>query len=189
MSICKPSKLFIMIRYWVLVSLLLVLGWPAEAQQARDGGSTGSVQWRNWSSVQAGSPRQKVMVFIYADWCALCRRMESEVFGSEPVAQRLRQFFIPVRFNSEHREPMVYQGSTYEYISEGDVRYHGLAAKLMGGRISYPGLVFLDESGQVIQALSGFRNADDLLMALTYFGENHYKTTPWSTFQRNYRPD
>ncbi len=178
-----------MIRYWMLVSLLLVLGWPAEAQQATGGGSTGSVQWRNWSSVQAGSLRQKAMVFIYADWCALCKRMETEVFESEPVAQRIRQFFIPVRFNSEQREPMVYQGSTYEYIREGDVRYHGLAAKLMGGRISYPGLVFLDESGQVIQALSGFRNADELLMALTYFGENHYKTTPWSTFQRHYSPD
>lgn len=172
-----------------MVSLLLAICSPTEAQQARGGGSTGTIQWRSWSTVQSASPRQKVVVFVYADWCALCKRMESEVFGSGVVAQRLNQFFIPVRFNGESREPMVYQGETYQYSSDGEVRYHGLAAKLMGGRISYPGIVFLDESGNVIQAISGFRSSDELLMALTYFGENHYKTTPWSTFQRNYRTE
>lgn len=171
-----------------MVSLLLAICSPTEAQQAGGGGSAGTIQWRSWSSAQSASVQQKVVVFVYADWCALCKRMESEVFGASKVAQQLNQFFIPVRFNGESREPMQYKGETYQYSSEGEVRYHRLAAKLMGGRISYPGLVFLDESGDVIQAISGFRSSEELLMALAYFGQNHYKTTPWSTFQRNYRP-
>jgi thioredoxin-related protein len=46
----------------------------------------------------------------------------------------------------------------------------------------------MDEGLEVIQAIPGYRDANEFEMIMTYFGENQYQKVPWETYQANYKP-
>lgn len=174
----------------VLACMMLCSLIELNAQRGSTEAQT-TIAWKEWSNALAettGTRGQKTMIYVYTDWCAWCQRMEEEVYANPEIVRLANRYFSPVKFNGETRESFTYRGETFNYIKDGRVSYHQLAAKWLNGRISYPSLVFLDESGQVIQAISGPKNTEQMELVLLYFGENHYKTTPWSSFQRNFRP-
>ena len=54
--------------------------------------------------------------------------------------------------------------------------------------MSFPTIVFLDEDQKPIQALVGYKAPAQFERIATYFGENHFLNTPWSTYKKNYKP-
>jgi len=89
--------------------------------------------------------------------------------------------------DGEHKDPITLGGKEFKFVENGRRGYHELPAELMQGRMSYPTLVFLDESMNLIQPLPGYQTAKDLEPILAYLAENHFKTTEWEKFAASYQ--
>ena len=64
---------------------------------------------------------------------------------------------------------------------------HELAYSLLGGKLTYPTLVYLDENMNLLSQVSGYMTAENLMPVLTYFGENNQKNISWEEYQKNYK--
>jgi thioredoxin-related protein len=137
---------------------------------------------------QAAATGKKIMVKVYANWCGWCKEMDKATFPNKNVAKILSASFIPVQFNAEQKASVTWGGAPYKLIrTKNDGNYHELAAKWLNGRLSYPTIVFLDENGNVIQAISGYQRADAFEKMAAYFANDAYKTMPWGTFSSTYK--
>ncbi len=131
------------------------------------------------------NPR-KILIDIYTDWCGFCKKMEAETFGNLQVARYVNQHFYPVKFNSETRDTITFQG--HEFINEGEGRRspHQLSIALLQGQMSYPSVVYINEDFELLTAVPGFRTPEQMEPILRYFGEDHYRTTSWEKFSENF---
>lgn len=164
--------------------MLYLLCAGAFAQNSSD-----QIAWVNWESAvqRQASNGKTILLYIYTDWCALCKRTGTECWTEPNLAEYVNANFIPVRLNAESKAPIDYRGKTYEYTREGDIGYHGFVAQLMEGRLSFPGLIFLGANQELIQSFTGYQSPAQMERLLTYYGEGHFRHTPWSTYERNYQ--
>ncbi len=148
------------------------------------------VGWMTWeeAAVMMESQDKKVLLNVYTDWCGWCKRMDTTTFNAAPIAAYINNSFYPVRFNAERQKAIEYQGQIYQFVEKGKRGYHQFAAEMLKGRMSFPSVVFLDEKGNVIQSIVGYKSPEEFEQILTYFAEDYYKETPWSAFKRNYAP-
>lgn len=130
--------------------------------------------------------KRKIFVDVFTDWCGWCKRMDSTTFINPAVAQYLNDNYYPVKFNAEQQKEIVFKDKTYQFKKNGARGYHELAAEWLNNRLSYPTVVFLDESQGVIQPLQGYQDATKMEAVLNYFGTDSHKKTPWETYQKNF---
>ncbi|MBK9336820.1 MAG: hypothetical protein IPM98_09615 [Lewinellaceae bacterium] len=102
------------------------------------------------------------------------------------VAQYLNDNYYPVKLNAEQQEEITFNNKTYSFRKNGARGYHELAAELLNNRLSFPTVVFLDETMSVIQPIPGYLEAPKLEAILNYFGSDSHKTTPWETYERKF---
>jgi len=76
------------------------------------------VKWYSWNEAQALAEayNKPMMVFVYASWCHICKRMETKVFTNEEVAVLLNENFIPVKLDAEFTGELQMEGTTYKPI-------------------------------------------------------------------------
>jgi thiol:disulfide interchange protein len=92
------------------------------------------VKWYSWNEAQALAEAQNkpVMVFVYASWCHLCKRMDTKVFTNEEVAVMLNEHFIPVKLDAEFTGELQKEGIAYspmELLAElTDNQFRGIPA-------------------------------------------------------------
>ena len=55
-----------------------------------------------------------------------------------------------------------------------------------GGRIGYPTITIISPMGEKIVVEAGYKNADKMKLFLLYYGEGHYKTKDYITFEKEY---
>lgn len=125
---------------------------------------------------------RKIIVDVYTDWCGWCKRMDATTFASPEVAAYINANYWAVKFDAEGNDTVNYKGQQYINLPpvtapDGRVRKntHTLAVKLLNGRMSYPSLVYLDDSSNVIAPIGGYRDANGLMPFLVYFAENLHK--------------
>ena len=142
------------------------------------------VRWMTWDEAMAAQrdePR-KIFVDVFTEWCGWCKRMDATTFSDRRVAPLLNDGFYAVKLDAEQRGELEFNGHTYAFRPGGRRGVHELAAELLGGRLGYPSVVFLDEGSEVIQAVPGYQEADDFLRVASYFGTDAYRTTPWADY-------
>jgi thioredoxin-related protein len=130
---------------------------------------------------------RKIMIDVYTDWCGWCKVLDKNTFQNDTVAAYLNEKFYPVKFNAEQKDSIVFQGQTYKFIAQGGRGYHELAAAFLGGQMSYPSVVFLDENVQGLHIEKGYVEAKRFDMILKFLGGNFYKTTAWDAWSTNYQ--
>lgn len=147
------------------------------------------VEWLGWDQAVAKMDREPrlLMIDVYTDWCGWCKRMDATTMQDPRIVKLLQQHFYAVKMDGEGKKDITFRGRTYKFIAQGHRGYHELPAELLQGRMSYPTLVFLDKEYAIIQPLPGFQDANTLEVILAYFGGEHYKTTPWETFQAGFK--
>ncbi len=145
--------------------------------------------WSSWESFQSAEQdnKKKVLISIYTDWCSWCKRMETETFANPMIAKYMNEHFNLVRLNAEQKDELLFRGKKYGSSKIGGRSYNALAAELLNGRISFPALVFLSEDEEVIQPISGFKSAEELLPILMYIGSDEYQRKPWTTFEKEFK--
>lgn len=145
------------------------------------------VEWMSFEQAieKAKVEPRKIFVDVYTDWCSYCKKMDKETFSNPYVAKYLNENYYPVKLDAQQENDIHYNNKIYQFVRRGGQNsYHELAAEIMNGRLSYPTIVFLDESSEVIQSIPGYRGAFEFELFITYFGEDQHKKIPWSSYKR-----
>ncbi len=103
------------------------------------------------------------------------------------VTQAIKSNFVTIKLNAYESADLEFRGKWYRTSSAtSNARLNPLVTTLLEGRASFPALVFLDETQQVLQTFAGFKQADELLPIVVYYGKDHYKNMPWQSFYRKF---
>ncbi len=156
-----------------VIFLTLLIAMPIVASSNDEG-----VQWLTMEEAQEKVKEEPRMVFVdvYTDWCGWCRRMTSETYAHPVIAEYLNNNFYPVKLNAEQKEPIVFQGNTFENENIGQRRAtHSFAIALLQGRMSYPSVAFFNEEMQLITAIPGFRPPERMEAVLAFFHTGAYR--------------
>lgn len=129
---------------------------------------------------------KKLLVDLYTNWCGWCKKMDRDTYANAEVIKVINENFYPIKFNAEQRESVTFDGHTFKFVAQGSRGVHELAAALTQNKLSYPTTVFMDEQIRIIQPLPGYMSPDQMLPILKYIGEDHFKTTTWQDYQKNY---
>ncbi len=133
--------------------------------------------------------QRKIVIDVYTEWCGWCKRMDKSTFQKTHIANYLNEKYYPVKLDAEQKAVINFAGQKFSFIEQGKGRsYHEFALAVTKGQLSYPTLVFIDESMNIIQSIPGFRTAQEFETIMTYFGENNHKEVPWSSYQADYVP-
>jgi len=169
----------------------LILGLvTTQAQITIKGADTPvKVQWMNLEKALELSEQQprKIIVDVYTSWCRWCDKMEEITFSNPKIAQYINENFYPVKFDAEGKEEIQYKDKTYGFSKSGKREYHDLAKELMGGRFSFPTVIFLDENQNLIQCVVGFKTPTQFEQISSYFADDHYRRIPWSSFLESFQ--
>lgn len=148
--------------------------------------SAQEIHWLTWEEAVAMTQNEgntkKVFVDVYTDWCGWCKKMDKDTFQNPEVAQYMQENFHMVKFNAEGKEPIEYDGKTFNFVPSGRRGYHQLAAALLQNRLSYPTVVFLDENLKMLSPVPGYQKAKPFLQIAKYFGDNIYKEQDWKSY-------
>lgn len=161
----------------ILSSIFILLTFTLSAQE---------IEWITFEDAVAETQKEgntkKVFIDVYTDWCGWCKKMDKDTFQNPEVAAYMQEHYLMVKFDAEGKEPVNYDGQTFEFVPSGRRGYHQLAAALMNNRLSYPTVVFLDENMQMLSPVPGYQKVDPFLQIARYFGEDIYKEKDWKTY-------
>lgn len=123
----------------------------------------------NWYSLEeaqnlADNSDKKVLIYLEAQWCGYCNKMESEVFPLQEVQDVMHQFYYPVRVDIDSKNTLVFKG---QKLTEKE-----FAQKL---RVSgTPTFLFVNGDGTMLGKQPGFMPADVFKALLSYVGSDLY---------------
>lgn len=134
---------------------------------------------------QKKNPR-KIVVSVYATWCRWCKLEDSVSFRHKEIAHYINQNFYPVKFNAESKAPIVFKGVRYNFVNEENRYVHEFAQYLLKGKLSYPGIAFINEDGYLIGAMNGYMDAYYMEAVLNYFSTGAYQTMKYRDFENDF---
>lgn len=148
--------------------------------------SAQEVTWLSWSEAAelatTDKNPKKIFVDVYTDWCGWCKKMDKDTFQNTEVAAYMEANFYMVKLDGEGKEPIEYKGKTFNFVPSGRKGYHEFAAALMGGKLSYPTTIFLDEEMNMLSPVPGYQKPGPFLNIAKYFGDDIYKEKDWKTY-------
>lgn len=173
-------------KYKITTLLLLVL-FSLPALLLCQPKPPAEIQWMSWSEaiaqMEADQKPKKIMVDLYTSWCGYCVKMDRETFKDPLVIKYINEHFYPVKFDAEQRKSLRYANHTFNFDpNKGKRGVHLLAFALTDGRLTYPSMVYLDETQKRIAISPGFKPADSFMRELRFVGDNHYKVTDYDSF-------
>lgn len=167
-------------KYLVLL-FTLVLGAASEADLPETGiDRESSVTDINWYSLedaqkQAESTDKKVLIYMEAQWCGYCKKMEREVFPQKEVQQMLHKYYYPVRLDIESENQIQFRGKTMtEQQLANTIRVRGT-----------PTYLFLDGDGKILGKQPGFLPADTFKALLAFVGTDAYGQMKFEEYLKN----
>lgn len=183
-------------KFSILSFFLLLFGFGFHSSETENVHSTSledvdaKINWLTWEEALKKNEKEprKILVDVYTNWCGWCKKMDKATFQKGHIADYVNEKYYAVKFNAEMKDGIDFNGKTYKFVKNGMRGYHELAAEITRGNLSFPTVVFLNENLEVIQPIPGYKAADEFEMIMTYFGENEHTKTPWTVYQKNYRP-
>jgi|GEM_PF-1900982 len=117
------------------------------AQDSRISATPPQITWiedPKLAVAEAQRQRRPMLLYVTADSCGYCRKMERDSWSNTSVANCVHQQFVPLKLDAEKDEQLVAQ---------------------LGVR-GYPATIVLDAEGQHVQTIEGFVGPEKLLKAL-----------------------
>ena len=134
--------------------------------------------------------KRKVLISVHTEWCGWCKHMDRTTFQDPNIIKFINDKFYAVKLDAEQKEDISTPEKVYKF-EKGDGKergFHQLAVALTMGRLTLPSTVFLDENFRVLQPIPGYKDPKTFEMMMTYYGDDHFKRTPWTLYQKSYVP-
>lgn len=182
---------------YVLVSLPLLAGNKLpQAEIPGSGDAQTAIQWMQPAEVMqhivennAKKPSKQVhklvLVDFYTNWCGWCRKLDADTYRDTAVIRLMNTCFYPVKFNAEQEDSVAFFGKTYQYVGMPGRGTNQFAIEnaARNGRLGYPTITILDETGKRIAIEPGYKNSADMRLLLMYYGYGHYLKMDYATFR------
>jgi thioredoxin-related protein len=139
------------------------------------------IQWLSFKEALEKNKKEprKIIMDVYTEWCGWCKYMDKNTFTDPNIIAYINTNFYAVKFDAESLDTIEYKGKKYgpsqPYSGSGRKPSHNLAISLLQGQLSYPNIMYFDDSSNVITTVPGYKSAKDLQAFLLYFAENIYK--------------
>jgi thioredoxin-related protein len=173
-------------KYFNLVILLLFCFTLTNAQKTDS--QKEQINWISFDKaveLNKSGTAKKIFIDMYTDWCGWCKKLDATTYQDPTVIAYLNKNFYSVRMDAEMKDTIYYDGRMFVNPDPAKARNtHELAYALLGGKLSYPTLVYLDEKMNMLSQVPGFMNAENLMQVLTYFGENNQGKISWEDYQK-----
>lgn len=117
---------------------------------------------------------KKVMLFMEADWCSLCKKMKKEVFPDPEVWPLLNNNFHSVRIDIESEEMVTFKGK--KWTKKELSQEFGLYAT--------PTFIFMDTDQSIIGNKAGYMNKQDFKGLLNFVAKEEYKEEGFKDLKR-----
>jgi len=152
----------------VMVSLINMMLFVALASEiSAQTPENGEVNWMSYKEAVENTKSEKdikIMLFLEADWCTVCKRMHREVFTDGKVIALLNTHFSPVKLDIESSDKLNMKGRTISKKEfSKDIGIYGT-----------PTILFLDETEDIIGNFVGFSNVDEMLKLLNFISSEAY---------------
>lgn len=155
-----------------------------------------SVNWVSFEEalkLQEKKPK-KILMDVYTSWCGPCKMMMANTFTDPIIIDYINKHYYAVKFNAEGPDSVTVKGQTFKnpnYKPEKANTRNGTheltySVASVNGSVAYPTIVYFDEKPQIIQAIQGYQSPQQIEPILKFFGEDHYKTTKWEDFLRDF---
>lgn len=123
------------------------------------------INWMSFETLKdslAQNPNKKIFIKIYTDWCGPCKMMDKKVFSKKKVIQPMNKDYYAVKLNSELMDSLSFNNKNYYLTPKGAKKINELALEIgmEAGQLSYPTIVILNSSYEVIYRYPAFMNAD-----------------------------
>lgn len=150
-------------KFFVAIMLLL----QVSALRAQE--NLGPIHWMSFAEAERldSAESRPFLIDVYTDWCGWCKRMMATTFQNPQLASYINQNFYCVRFDAETTDTIRFQGK--EWVHNG--RVNELAPHLLGNRLSYPTIVYIDRKKNVLP-VPGYMEVNDIEPFLAYFAED-----------------
>ena len=133
----------------------------------------------NWITLEDAIEAQKITpkkIFIdaYTTWCGPCKMLDKNTFQNNYI----NQHFYAVKFNAEGNETINFNYKTYSNPNfdpnkRGRNSSHELSQYF--GIRAYPTMLFLDEEGNTIAPIKGYKTPQQIELYLKMFKTDEHK--------------
>ena len=155
----------------------------------------------NWITMDEAGELQKknpkkIIIDMYTNWCGPCRMLDRNTFSNKKLAEYVNSNFYAVKFNAEGNEIVNFKGQklsnpNYDPAKSRRRNSQHQLAQYFGVR-SYPTILFLDEEGQFLAPIPGYKPPSKSELFLKLFGEDLYKTLDsqeaFNSHKRSFKP-
>ena len=153
-------------------------------------GKEGAIKWYSFEEAYNLSKKKprKMFIDVFTEWCGWCKKMDAETFANPYIARYMSDHYYCVKLDAERKDTVVLDGQTFVNPNPSSRRStHKLAVELLGGKMSYPSYVFLNEKGQKLTVVAGYQPAAEFEKVLTYFGKDAYLKSSWDEFRSTFQ--
>ena len=176
----KTEKQMKNILYTLLLLPFLLMANPPEPKE---------INWISFEEAIAMNLKnpKPMLVDIYTDWCGWCKVMDKKTYTNPVIVSYINTHFYAVKFDAESKDPIEFQGKTFNYVPRGRKGVHELAMAMLKGKLSYPSTVFFDKEQEIIDAVPGYIKVPMMEKLIQYTHQEKYLTEDWQTFEKNFK--
>ena len=138
----------------------------------------------NWISLEEALELQKtapkkIFIDAYTVWCGPCKMLDKNTFHNKDVVEYINKNYYAVKFNAQGNEEVTYKGKKYSNPgydpAKAKTRNSNHQLSRVFGIRAFPTLVFLDEKGDLISPIVGYKDVPGLELYLKMFAQNDHK--------------
>ncbi len=165
-------------KWFGMISALFII--LASCAVADETPKSDGIKWYKYDEglKLAAAAKKTVIVDFYTNWCGWCKKMDKETFTDKRVIDYMNKTYIAVKVNAESKET----------ISLPNGPTDGIKLAKSFGVSGYPNYTFLDSEGKKINALPGYKKADEFIIILKYIGDGAYKTQNYKDYYSKNQP-
>ena len=138
----------------------------------------------NWLTLEEAVALQKktpkkIMMDVYTSWCGPCKMLDRNTFHNPDVVDYVNKNYYAVKFNAEGNDVITFKGKTFSnpnYKPELAKRRnspHDLTRYFQVN--AYPTIVFMDEQGELLAPVRGYKTPNQLELYLKMFKNDDHK--------------
>lgn len=170
--------------------LLLIIGFTTVVSAQK------KINWMTMDEALAAQKEQpkKIFMDVYTTWCGPCKLLDKNTFSNKKVIQFINENYYAVKFNAEGTEEINYQGFKYTNPNYQEGRKGRNATHFFADALNlsgYPSLAFFTETGDIIQAIPGYKTPQQLEIFLKMIANDDYleltDMESWEAYQKNFK--